>query len=66
LPAIANLLGGADSISTFEAKDDPPLEILEGWIQESERAVTPKKLVAELESSDSKSLSRRSRSDRGG
>lgn len=33
----------------FEAKDNPPLEILEGWIEESYRAVAPKKLVAELE-----------------
>lgn len=36
--------------ATFEAKDRPPLEILEAWIRESYRAVAPKKLVAELES----------------
>lgn len=47
--------------ATFETKDDPPLEILKGWILESYRAVAPKKLVAELESSGLKSLSRRSR-----
>ena len=52
--------------ATFETKDDPPLEILKGWIRESYRAVAPKKLVAELESSVLKSLSRRSRSDRRG
>jgi predicted DNA-binding protein (MmcQ/YjbR family) len=35
--------------ATFDAKDDPPLEILKGWIRESYRAVAPKKLAAELE-----------------
>jgi predicted DNA-binding protein (MmcQ/YjbR family) len=52
--------------ASFEAKDDPPLEILKEWILESYRAVAPKKLVAELESPRSDSLSRRSRSDRRG
>jgi predicted DNA-binding protein (MmcQ/YjbR family) len=52
--------------ATFEAKDDPPLEILKGWIRESYCAVAPRKLVAELESPRSESLSRRSRSDRRG
>jgi hypothetical protein len=52
--------------ATFEPKDEPPLEILNGWIRESYCAVAPKKLVAELESSRFKSLSRRSRSDRRG
>ncbi|HEY3174004.1 MAG TPA: MmcQ/YjbR family DNA-binding protein [Thermoanaerobaculia bacterium] len=52
--------------ASFEAKDEPPLEILQGWILESYRAVAPKKLVAELESSGLKSLSRRSRSNRRG
>jgi predicted DNA-binding protein (MmcQ/YjbR family) len=52
--------------ATFEAKDDPPLEILKGWIRESYCAVAPKKLVAELESPRSESLGRRSRSDRRG
>ncbi len=52
--------------ATFETKDDPPLEILKGWIRESYRAVAPKKLVAKLESSGLKSLSRRPRSDRRG
>jgi predicted DNA-binding protein (MmcQ/YjbR family) len=52
--------------ATFEANDEPPLEILKGWIRESYRAVAPKKLVAELESPRSESLSRRSRSDRRG
>jgi predicted DNA-binding protein (MmcQ/YjbR family) len=50
--------------ATFEASDEPPLEILKGWIRESYCAVAPKKLVADLESSRLKSLSRRSRSDR--
>jgi predicted DNA-binding protein (MmcQ/YjbR family) len=35
--------------ATFEAKDRPPLEILKEWIEESYRAVAPKKLVAELD-----------------
>ena len=52
--------------ATFQAKDRPPLEILEGWIRESYCAVAPMKLVAELESSRLKSLSRRSRRDRRG
>lgn len=34
----------------FEPKDEPPVEILEGWIVESYRAVAPKKLLTELES----------------
>jgi predicted DNA-binding protein (MmcQ/YjbR family) len=40
--------------ATFETKDDPPLEILKGWIRESYCAVAPKKLVAELESTGSR------------
>jgi predicted DNA-binding protein (MmcQ/YjbR family) len=52
--------------ATFEAKDDPPLGILKGWILESYCAVAPRKLAAELESSGLKSLSRRSESDRRG
>jgi len=47
--------------TTFETRDDPPLEILKEWIRESYCAVAPKKLVAELESSGLKPLSRRSR-----
>jgi len=35
--------------ATFEPGDEPPLEILKGWIEESYRAVAPKKLLAELE-----------------
>lgn len=35
--------------ATFQAKDRPPLEILQGWIRESYCAVAPKKLVAQLE-----------------
>lgn len=34
----------------FEPKDEPPVEILEGWILESYRAVAPKKLVMDLDS----------------
>jgi predicted DNA-binding protein (MmcQ/YjbR family) len=37
--------------ATFDPKDAPPLEILQGWITESYRAVAPKKLTAELEKS---------------
>jgi predicted DNA-binding protein (MmcQ/YjbR family) len=50
----------------FGEKDAPPLGILEEWIRESYCALAPKKLVAELEVSVLKSLSRRSRSDRRG
>jgi len=33
----------------FFAKDKPPLDILEAWIDESFRAVAPKKVVAAME-----------------
>ena len=32
----------------FAAKEKPPLDILEAWIEESFRAIAPKKLVATL------------------
>jgi len=32
----------------FVPKDKPPVELLEGWIEESYRAIAPKKLVAGL------------------
>ena len=35
--------------ATFEPGDEPPLEILKGWIRESYRAVAPRKLIADLE-----------------
>lgn len=35
--------------SSFDAKDSPPVDILCDWIEESYRAVAPKKLVAELD-----------------
>jgi hypothetical protein len=35
--------------SAFEPSDDPPVDILCDWIEESYRAVAPKKLVAELD-----------------
>jgi predicted DNA-binding protein (MmcQ/YjbR family) len=34
--------------STFGARNGPPLEVLKQWIDESYRAVAPKKLVASL------------------
>jgi predicted DNA-binding protein (MmcQ/YjbR family) len=34
--------------ATFGAKDKPPLDILKAWIDESYRAVAPKKVVANL------------------
>jgi predicted DNA-binding protein (MmcQ/YjbR family) len=36
--------------STFEPGDEPPVEILRQWIDESYRAVAPKRLVATLRS----------------
>jgi predicted DNA-binding protein (MmcQ/YjbR family) len=33
----------------FAAKDKPPLDILEAWIDESFRAIAPKKVVAAME-----------------
>lgn len=34
----------------FRAKDKPPVAVLERWIEESYRAIAPKKSVAELDS----------------
>jgi predicted DNA-binding protein (MmcQ/YjbR family) len=34
--------------ATFESKTKPPLDILEAWIDESYRAIAPKKVVAVL------------------
>lgn len=43
-------LGKAGWVSaTFGPDDSPPLEILKSWIQESYRAVAPKKLLVELD-----------------
>lgn len=33
----------------FGAKDKPPMDLLEGWIEESYRAIAPKKVVAALD-----------------
>lgn len=42
-------LGGSGWVTaSFEATDDPPLDLLREWIEESYRAVAPKKLVAAL------------------
>jgi predicted DNA-binding protein (MmcQ/YjbR family) len=35
--------------AAFEPGDEPPVELLEEWVEESYRAVAPKKLVAELD-----------------
>ena len=35
--------------SAFDADEDPPVDILCDWIEESYRAVAPKRLVAELD-----------------
>jgi len=35
---------------TFKRGDRPPVEILRSWIEESYRAIAPKKLLAELDS----------------
>jgi len=43
-------LGKAGWVSaSFAAKDAPPVGILKAWIEESYRAVAPKKLLADLE-----------------
>ena len=52
--------------ASFAAKDDPPLDILRAWVDESFRAVAPKKLVAALPgdasaSADKSAASRRKR-----
>ena len=42
-------LGRAGWVSSaFSAKDDPPVDVLCAWVDESFRAVAPKKLVAAL------------------
>jgi len=38
----------------FFAKDKPPLDILEAWIDESFRAIAPKKVVASLDEKKSR------------
>jgi predicted DNA-binding protein (MmcQ/YjbR family) len=38
--------------ATFDARHPPPLEMLQQWIDESYRAVAPKKLVAGLAAGD--------------
>jgi predicted DNA-binding protein (MmcQ/YjbR family) len=38
--------------SAFDDGDDPPVDILCDWIEESYRAIAPKKLVAQLDESD--------------
>ena len=40
--------------SVFEAGDLPPVELLQAWIDESYRAVAPKKLVAALDGGPAK------------
>ncbi|MGD0190172.1 MAG: MmcQ/YjbR family DNA-binding protein [Rhizomicrobium sp.] len=35
--------------STFSAKDKPPLDVLSAWIDDSYRAIAPRKIVAQLE-----------------
>jgi predicted DNA-binding protein (MmcQ/YjbR family) len=37
----------------FTADETPPVELLQSWIEESYRAVAPKRLVAELDKSKS-------------
>ncbi|HEY4231174.1 MAG TPA: MmcQ/YjbR family DNA-binding protein, partial [Thermoanaerobaculia bacterium] len=45
-------LGKAGWVSaSFAAKNAPPVGILKAWIEESYRAVSPKKLLEQLESS---------------
>lgn len=38
--------------ATFDEQSDPPLELLQQWIDESYRAQAPKKLVARLDGGD--------------
>jgi predicted DNA-binding protein (MmcQ/YjbR family) len=43
-------LGKAGWVSAqFGAKDKPPLDVLKAWIDESYRAVAPKRMIAELD-----------------
>ncbi len=35
--------------ASFELDDRPPIDLLREWIEESYRAVAPKKLVSEME-----------------
>lgn len=43
-------LGRAGWVSiTFEADQEPPLDMLDLWIDESYRAVAPKRLIAQLD-----------------
>jgi predicted DNA-binding protein (MmcQ/YjbR family) len=50
-------LGKSGWVTTeFAPKDKPPLDVLEAWIDESFRAVAPKKVVAATKSSPKKKL----------
>jgi predicted DNA-binding protein (MmcQ/YjbR family) len=35
--------------ATFAGKDKPPMDVLSAWVDDSYRAIAPKKLVAQLE-----------------
>jgi hypothetical protein len=35
--------------ASFQAKQSPPLGVLERWLEESYRAIAPRKLVARLD-----------------
>jgi predicted DNA-binding protein (MmcQ/YjbR family) len=48
-------LGASGWVSAkFTATDNPPLDLLEGWIEESYRAVAPKRVLAALDGTDTK------------
>jgi predicted DNA-binding protein (MmcQ/YjbR family) len=44
--------------ATFAAEEEPPIEILKGWIVESYRAVAPKKLAASQPLTSSRRIAR--------
>lgn len=47
----------------FSPKDKPPADLLEGWIEESYRAIAPKKLIAALDD-EAEPAAKRARSPR--
>jgi predicted DNA-binding protein (MmcQ/YjbR family) len=40
--------------ATFSGRDKPPMDLLTAWIDDSYRAIAPKKLVAQLETQTSR------------
>jgi predicted DNA-binding protein (MmcQ/YjbR family) len=63
-PTGYGLARGGWVTATFEADERPPVDLLRRWIEESYRAVAPRRLVAELDAAEPARGARRSSSRR--